>query len=134
MDPVLKFAEQYADVLQNIEFTIVQFHRDYPDLLDYDVEGALEVLIAGYTAEHRGGTVAQPQLSELRKGLMHDLLLVCEWWLGRASLLAEDGPPGRVLTAEEMAACLDRIRKSVRKWTKEGGRQGYLRFIRQYVV
>ncbi|HEU4456481.1 MAG TPA: hypothetical protein VFR81_25665, partial [Longimicrobium sp.] len=123
----------YADVLQSIELAIVEFHRDYPELLDYDVEGSLDVLIAGYTADLRERKFATPQLSELRKKLMHDLLLICEWRLGRASLLGENDPAGRIVSVEEIVACLDRIRKSVRKWTKEGGRQGYLRFIRQYV-
>jgi hypothetical protein len=133
MDPVLKFAEEYADILQNIEFAIVVFHDDYPELLDYDVEGALDVLIAGYTADLRGKKYSTPPLSDLRKKLMHDLLLVCEWRLGRASMLGEADPAPRIVSAEEIIACLNRIRKSVRKWTKEGGRQGYLRFIRQYV-
>jgi hypothetical protein len=134
MDPVLKFAEEYADILHNLEFAIVIFHDDYPDLLDYDVEGALDVLIAGYTAGLRGKTYSTPQMSELRRSLMRDLLLVCEWRLGRASLLAEADPAPRIVSAEEIVVCLKRIRKSVRMWTKEAGRQGYLRFIRQYVV
>jgi hypothetical protein len=133
MDPVLKFAEEYADILQNIEFAIVVFHDDYPDLLDYDVEGALDVLVAGYTSELRGKTYSRPPLSDLRRDLMRDLLLVCEWRLGRASLLAEADPAPRIVSVEEMVACLSRIRKSVRKWTKDGGRKGYLTFIRQYV-
>jgi len=134
MDPVLKFAEEYSDILRTIEVAIVVFHNDYPDLLDYDVEAALDVLIAGYTADLRGRTYSTPPLSELRKGLKNDLLLMCEWRLGRASLLAEADPAPRIVSAEEIIACLGRIRRSVRKWTKEGGRQGYLRFIRQYVV
>jgi hypothetical protein len=133
MDPVLKFAEEYADILHNLELAIVVFHDDYPELLDYDVEGALDVLIAGYTADLRGRRYSTPPLSDLRKGLKNDLLLVCEWRRGRASLLAEADPAPRIVSAEVIIACLSRIRKSVRKWTKEGGRQGYLRFIRQYV-
>jgi hypothetical protein len=30
-------------------------------------------------------------------------------------------------------ACLKRIRKSVEKWNKQGGRQGYLTFVEQFV-
>lgn len=133
MDPVLKFTEQYPDVLQNIEFTIVEFHRGHPDLLDYDVEGVMDALISDLKAEQRGQPVPERRLPGLRQMLIEHLREVCEWRLGRASLLAEDGPPSRIITADEMVACLNRIRKSVRKWTKEGGRQGYLRFIRQYV-
>ena len=30
-------------------------------------------------------------------------------------------------------ACLKRIRKSVQRWNKEGGRQGYLTFVGRFV-
>ncbi len=124
--------EEYADVLQNIEATIVEFHRGHPDLLDYDVEAVLDALIADYRAEQGGRAVADRQLPGLRQPLLDDVRWICQWRLGRV----QEGPvdvPVRVITVEEMVACLNRLRKSVRRWTKEGGRQGYLRFVRQYV-
>lgn len=38
------------------------------------------------------------------------------------------------LTVEEITACLKWIRKSIRLWTKEGGRQGYLNYISQFIL
>jgi hypothetical protein len=29
--------------------------------------------------------------------------------------------------------CLKRIRKSIQRWNREGGRQGYLKFVEQFV-
>jgi hypothetical protein len=37
------------------------------------------------------------------------------------------------LTAAELVLCLKRIRKSIDFWTKEGGRQGYLNYVSEYV-
>src|SRR5687767_4457157 len=61
-----KFEERYEDVLQNIEFSIVRVHRERPDLLDYDVDAALEALISRYGAEARGRTPREHALPGLR--------------------------------------------------------------------
>jgi len=34
---------------------------------------------------------------------------------------------------EDMVACLRKLRKSVDFWTKQGGRQGYMKYIEHYV-
>ena len=36
-------------------------------------------------------------------------------------------------TAQEILACLRKIRKSVERWNKRGGQQGYLHFVREFV-
>lgn len=36
-------------------------------------------------------------------------------------------------TYESLVPCLKRLVKSVNKWTKHGGRQGYLNFMTQFV-
>lgn len=38
-----------------------------------------------------------------------------------------------VNSTDEVLACLQRIHKSVQRWTKRKGRQGYLTFVAQYV-
>ncbi|HEX6750754.1 MAG TPA: hypothetical protein VF092_25935 [Longimicrobium sp.] len=127
-----RVVEQYEDVLQNIEAAIVSVHRRNPALLDYDVDGALEALVGDYSAELRGRTPPERQLTDLRGDVYHAIRAICEWRLGRDA----EGMPSVVdgaKTAEEIVSCLKRIQKSVRRWTKEGGRQGYLRFVSQYV-
>jgi hypothetical protein len=34
---------------------------------------------------------------------------------------------------DEIIVCLKRIQKSVKTWSKRGGRRGYLSFVEQYV-
>jgi hypothetical protein len=130
------FEEQYQDVLQNIEVAIMQVYRAHPDLLDYHVEDALQALASEYAAEQQGRTPRPVQLRELRYTVYAAVKQMCEWRLGRAMSPGEAG--GDALapepkTLEEMTACLRRIQKSVRRWNKHGGRQGYLDFVRQYV-
>jgi hypothetical protein len=140
----MDFEQQYADVLQNLEFAIVSVYRREPGLLDYDVDAALEALIARYNAERQQRAPRSIQLSERREQVYNALTKVCEWRLGRTSLEVEEGRVAAVssgetdsspppLSLEEMVACLKRIRKSVKRWNKQGGRQGYLTFVQQYV-
>ncbi len=126
--------EEYLDVLQNIEVAIVGVYRENPDLLDYDVDKALNALWMEYRAEGQGKTKPPPPFSANQQ-LVYDLVkLMCDWRLGREELEAEkDGQTFDItpkpLPLEAITTCLKRIRKSIELWTKEGGRQGYLYFI-----
>jgi len=134
----MEFEEEYQDVLQNIEFAIVNTYHQLPDMVDYDVETVLSALIRTYQAEQSGRPVTIRPLNELRQELHDRVKLMCDWRLGRAELTREDQsknlPTPRTVTLDEIIACLKRIRKSVQRWTKQGGRQGYLTFIDQFIV
>jgi len=130
----VEFQERYLDVLQNIEFAIVEVHRDHPELLDYDVDAALEALVSRYGAEARGRTPREHSLPGLRGEVYDAVLSVCEWRIGRAPLDGRPAVDEQRKTAEELAACLKRIRNSVQRWTRERGRQGYLTFVARYVM
>jgi hypothetical protein len=133
----MEFEEEYQDVLQNIEFAIVSTYHQHAELLDYDVETALSALIRAYQAEQSGRPVNPPALNELRQELFEAVKSMCEWRLGRAELMREGKPEGlpgpEPITINEIIACLKRIRKSVQKWNKRGGRQGYLTFVEQFI-
>jgi len=53
--------------------------------------------------------------------------------LGRAHLADLAAQPGARLAVTDLLECLKRIRKSIRRWNREYGRQGYLKFVSQYV-
>jgi hypothetical protein len=57
--------DAHVDVLQNIEFAIVNVYRERPLLVDYSVMRSLEALIGLYRAESRGHT---PKAISLDKG------------------------------------------------------------------
>lgn len=131
------FEEKYEDVLQNSEFEIVRMYQHEPELLDLHVEDALGALIAAYQAERQGRAPRAPTLSRLAEDVRASVQGACDWRLGREPLIdAEPGAPLPMpapLTLDEMLTCLKRVRKSVRYWSKEGGRQGYLRFVSDFV-
>ena len=125
------FEEQYEDVLQNIEAAIVAVHHGHPEMLDYDADGALEALIARYADEQRGRTAREPVLQGVRKEVFDAVRVMCEWRLGRGSPDTE--AVDHAIGVDEIVACLKRVRASVQRHTRHGGRQGYLTFIRQFV-
>jgi hypothetical protein len=129
--------KDYLDVLQNIEFAIVSVHRRQPGLVDFDVENALSALITHYQAQSQGRTARPTNLNERAQEVYELVETMCEWRLGNEELLSADmkarGPRPTPVSFDVIVACLKRIRKSVQKWNKEGGRQGYLTFVRQFI-
>lgn len=131
------FEDQYLDVLHNIETGIVMVYRNEPDLADFDVENALNALIRLYTAEIQGRAASPVKLNPLAQSVYGSVHVMCEWRLGRGEIgQAEDSqklPQPEPIGTDEIVACLKRIRKSVQRWNKEGGRRGYLAFVEEYV-
>lgn len=133
-----KFSEEeYLDVLQNIEFALVQVYNENPNLTDTGTMYAVETLIKVYSGELQGREVALPQFKPEEREAYDAVRGMCELRLGRGSLTDDKGREIKLdadpLTVEEIAACLKRIRKSIETWYKRGGRRGYYEFVRQYI-
>jgi len=132
-DSDLPLEERYEDVLQNIEFGIIQVYRQHPELTDWDALNAVESLIRGYQAESKGRQVGPPALFPLAQQVRESVWGLCEIRLGRNTFHDAGGEPVDMgmepIALEELIACLKRIRKSINRWTREGGRQGYLSFV-----
>jgi hypothetical protein len=124
--------DKYLDVLQNIEFAIVDVYRQYPKMTDYEVIRVLEAVIDGYKAEMGGRPAREYEASGMEADLYAAVRDACEWRLGRS-----ETPPGmpapEPVTVETIVLCLKQILRSVMKSNRTGGRTGYLDFIVQYV-
>jgi hypothetical protein len=129
--------EEHLDVLQNIEFAIVGVFRREPMLVDFDFENAVNGLIVHYQAQPQNREARLPKLNERAKEVYDLVEAMCEWRLGNEALASADmkarGPRPEPVTLDVMVACLKRIRKSVQKWNKQGGRQDYLTFIQRFI-
>jgi len=129
--------EEYTDVLQNIEFAIVSVHQRNPALVDFEVDNALNALLAHYQAQAIGRAPRPARLNERSQQVFDMMKTMCEWRMGNDEELSDDmrkrGPKLPPVSADVIIACLKRIRKSVQRWNKEGGRQGYLTFIGRFI-
>ncbi|MDY7078338.1 MAG: hypothetical protein SXV54_15585 [Chloroflexota bacterium] len=132
------FEERYEDVLQNIEFGIIRVYRDHPELADWDALNAVEALLRVYQAEAKGRQATLPSLTSLAQDVFDSVKPMCEWRLGRETFVDKAGKPMEMspdpITLDEIAACLKRIRKSINRWNRRSGRQGYLTFVDQYIA
>ena len=131
--------EEYEDVLHNLESAIMMYYRDHPDLLDAEVESGLDWLIKLYSTQAQGKTSSARQLKGMSGEVAEAVKVMCEWRLGREPLPVADEKGNLVelemesLQPSAIVACLKRIKSSIKLWTKKGGRQGYLDFVKQYI-
>jgi len=130
--------EEYADVLRELETAIVRVHKHQPSLLDLEILDALEGLIRMYAWEKEGRGVPTSRLSDRPLQVFEACRKTCECWLGHQSFTAREirlreNTDRESVTLDELLRCLKRIRSSVQLWNKEGGRQGYLNYVRQFL-
>jgi hypothetical protein len=138
---IMAFNEQeYLDVLQNMEFEIIRFYQEEPDLIDAEVLAAIESLARFYSGEAEGRTVRLRPLRGTSAEVMTRVQAVCEWRLGRGSIPDESEEDSQSFDSEiepktplEIAECLKKIQSSIKFWTKEHGRQGYLNYVRRFI-
>ena len=126
--------EAYTDVLQNIEFAIVQEYRNDGMILDMEARDAVNALIRHYEAELESRTASHTPLSSRAGRIFESVRKMCEWRLGREPGAHPEPDSIPSLKVDVIVLCLKRIRKSIDRWNKEHGRQGYLNFVSQYVA
>jgi hypothetical protein len=132
----MKVEDEFQDVLQNIEFAIVSVFRQDNSVLDMNVLDAVNALTRLYEAEDQKRNPPEARLTDRSQKIFDAARKACEWRLGR-----HPGPPypptediSELNTPAQIVACLKRLRKSIERWSKQGGRQGYLSFVKQYII
>ena len=128
--------EDFQDVLQNLEVAIIDYYRSHPDLIDAEVLNAIQYLIRKYGAEEKGTTVSGRPLRGTTKKMAEAVQEMCEFRLGRSPLEAENGKPlemPEAIAVSDLLACLKRIESSIKFWSKERGRQGYLNYVGKFM-
>lgn len=130
-----QFEDEYLDALYNIESAVLTACRRMPSAEDYDALSAINALIRVYQAELNQRQPPAIRLGPAAENIRDAVQITCEIMLGRKPLMDEKGrlPEMGTLTLAEVVACLKRVRKSIERWTKEGGRRGYLNFISEFL-
>jgi hypothetical protein len=124
---------EYKHELKDIESAVIKYFSERPDMADSHVDRVYELLIHAYKANARAATPPSGRLGEIERELYARVEAMCEWHLGRAEAPWKDAKRAAVIrTPDEIVACLKHLRKSVKFWTKESGRQGYLNYIKPY--
>lgn len=122
----MSFEEKYLDVLQNLEFAIIEVYRTHEELLDYDALSAVEAVIDFCKAKQIGREMRDFKLSANSQLAFEGLKQICEFRLDKENMSSP-------ISENELIDCLKRIKKSIERWTKQNGRKGYLNFVQQYL-
>jgi hypothetical protein len=133
MEASMKWTDDKLDILQNLEFSVVNVWRAHPEMLDYSALRAYEAAFQKYRAELRGHTPKPSGLTGLDATTFTAVQAMCEFRLGRGTGVIEgpeDIPP---ISLELLLDCLRELAKSTERHTKAEGRQGYLNFINQFL-
>lgn len=125
------FEEEYEDHLKDLETGIVEVYRENPTMSDFDVLRALEAAINRYVTEQRQRTPRAFPLRGVDKIVYEELVATSELLLGRDP--PEELSGIEAISLDEIIQCLKRVEKSVQRWNKQGGNQGYLRFVSQHI-
>lgn len=124
----------HLDVLQNIEFAIVNVYHKQRELRDVEVMRALDALIDVYRAEERGHTPKDISLAGPEGMVFERAREMCEMRLGRQAVAMRTQVPFEGdKTVHDIVACLRKIRRSAERWNKRNGQQGYLQFVSEFV-
>jgi hypothetical protein len=123
--------DQHLDVLQNIEFAIMQVYESTPDLIDAEVLKAIETVTRIYSAEAQGKSGSALTIRGISAEVAEQVKEICEIRLGRATASdIDEFMEPKTLT--DIIDCLKRIQSSIKFWTQKGGRQGYLNFVQNF--
>jgi hypothetical protein len=131
----MRIEEDRLDVMQNLEFAVARAYQRHPEMTDYAVLRTYEALLQAYAAEVTGRTPKPASAEGLEAELLEQVKQMCEWRLGRGALSfdQDEAPECEPLDVPTLILCLKRLVKSVNKWTKHGGRKGYLDFMTQFI-
>ena len=131
--PVDYTDDPYLDVVQNLEFAIAQAYKADRSVLDRDVMDALDESARRYGAQASGREASPLPLARRAEAVLAAISKVCEWRLGRGIFPEAGNGLVSPVPADAITHSLRKIRKSVTRWHKQGGRQGYLTFIEPYM-
>ncbi|WP_328774549.1 hypothetical protein [Deinococcus aquaedulcis] len=114
--------DRFLPVLNTLELAVLGVYGEHPELTDAQVDAAYEELARRYRAEATNFPFKPGALDGLRAEVHDAALRSLTLMLNH---LGEDQRP----SAEDLRQCVNRLRTSVKRWTRESGRQGYLKFI-----
>jgi hypothetical protein len=130
----MNVVNDYLDILQNVEATIIGVYKDMPELRDPDVILALERLISQYTREKKKLPALPINLPTRSLTVFQAIRDLSENRIDRTAIAeVPDDVWGYRLPLRLIIPCLERLLKSAETWHKRGGQRGYLEFIGQYL-
>ncbi len=124
----MTFEAEYQEIFQNIELEIITYARQEPELIDLEILTGVEWVARLYGGEAAGKTLSPRPINGLSAEVANRVKAKCDI----LKQLSIDGLISTSATAAEITECLKRIQSSIKLWNKQGGRQGYLKYVSQF--
>ena len=105
------FGAEHPEILQEIEAVVAKCYGSNPDLLDEEVLRVYEAAGDFYMSQRIGRVPRNWNPNSLEQALFEDLKVICD----RQST-----------DADTLSLCLKQLCRSVEKWTRRSGPQGYV--------
>jgi hypothetical protein len=133
--------EYLMALMQSIENAVVNFHKEFPKLMDKDVEFVYNKLNIYFTAKSAGKAVTEPTVtSQLKQDLIDDILNIIDLREAiKGDIQYVDNEDytsgGRVISslASLYAMAFKRLGQSAKNWRKRNGQKGYLNYIQLFL-
>ncbi|MEK7253889.1 MAG: hypothetical protein AAB316_04035 [Bacteroidota bacterium] len=134
----MSVTEDYLDVLQNIEFGIVQVFKENPQMRDPEVIKALEAATRFYQRKKKGFSAQPVSLTGNSLLVFQAVTDACEWRRekapGEPAIEIQHMPgAGGDVPIPILVRCLEKLTKSANFWFKNNGQRGYLNYISEFV-
>ncbi len=130
-------SDKLLSLMQSLEMNLSNHYSEQPQLTDYDVSDAFDALVRYYKLKLDNHSFT-PNLKERSKEVFEMLQTIADAFLGSGRFPKDSDAPlvpenMESYSVEEVLSCFKRLQSSLKLWTKEGGRQGYLNYISQFV-
>ena len=130
----MNVVNDYLDILQNIEFTIIAVYRAQPSVSDKDIMLATERLITLYTREKKGLPVLPVAITGNSLLVFEAMKSAAESRLVRSpNEITSDVTTGYRVPLRIMVICLQRLLDSMNLWHKKDGFRGYINQIKDFL-
>lgn len=124
-----------ASSLFFLETLIDSFASTDESVIDLHVLEALETTRRQFAAEAQGRTF-QPRLGDARvRELFTALHSAGDVLLGRVpeDVEGRGTEPSARISIDTLVSCLKQLERSVKLWSEQGGRKGYIEYIRRFL-
>jgi hypothetical protein len=133
--------EYLIALMQNIESAVVNFHEEFPKLMDKDVEFVYNKFITYYTAKNAGKDIEEPEVtSQTKQDLIDEILNFIdlrEKLKGDIQYIDNQDytSGGKVIPslAGLYVMAFKRLAQSAKNWRKRNGQKGYLNYIQAFL-
>lgn len=127
----MKWKDEDLPALRELENVIFSIWSKNRNMADYDVSRAYEAAYQCQRARNRGQEPKPHSLSGLDGEMFESLCVICEKLLstGPNPMSGDRAGDLQPVQSERLADYLRDLHRSVRRHTKDGGRQGYLIFL-----